>query len=227
MEFLYLGPSFSDYRKAVECDIWFKNEVKPEERKELEKYIPYPLSRISWGTKVLHCASDDFFCYRVRNYYGTILRKLNRGLLGPRFAIKYRANRKELAKFYKLLDSGLEALHKIHPILFFLKPVEDVGNEGFQEEFSQAHHQSLEKIETEIVPVITQFLQNENISKEDKSFAAWIVDGFFSFGYIPQKISKEYAQKLEILLKASMGTGSYIDGYLKNDLARVQGSLRI
>ena len=217
--FLYLGPSVADYRKALECDIWFKGAPGPEARKEIDKLIPYPLVLNSWSGDFLHCATDDLLSYRARGRYGNIFRR-KMALFGGYNTL---ANPAGVVQFHKVFDANLTAINKIHPILFFLKPASDLyaqGDSKVKEGYSDWHKQSLAKIETEIVPALAQYFLNGQISREEKGSAVWIVDGLFQ--YIPKSISKEYAEKLAALLQITMGYDSYIDQYLGKKLNELQ-----
>ena len=114
LPFLYLGPSACDYRKALECDIWFKSEVKPDERQAIDKLIPYPLVLNRWSSCCLHLATDDLFSQRTRTRYGNFF-----GRVHAKFGGKYTlANPAGLVAFHKLLDSRLQAINRTHPYCF-------------------------------------------------------------------------------------------------------------
>lgn len=213
--FLYLGPSRCDYRKALDTDIWFKSEIRPDERQEINKLVPYPLVLNRWGKHSLHAATDDLFSQRVRARYGNPLKRVFAYFGGMYTG----ANPSGLIAFHKRLDNFLETINRIHPILFFFKPGSDLYDQkdsSVKEEYSDWHAHSVSRIETEIVPVLTQYFMNAKEDQEDKAYAAWIIHGLFDFIPSRQKVSHEYAEKLVGLLKASLGYDSYIDEYLKN-----------
>jgi len=137
------------------------------------------------------------------------------------------ANPAGIVEFHERLDASLSAMNRIHPILFFLKPSSDLyGDEkcNVTEEYSDWHRQSVNKIEAEIVPVLTQYFLNEQISKDDKANAEWVAEGLFE--YVPEDIGPDYAQKLLALVQAAMGHHSYIDDRLEVVLVRLQGRLQ-
>ncbi|MBI2410623.1 MAG: hypothetical protein HYV32_01845 [Candidatus Kerfeldbacteria bacterium] len=205
--YIFLGPTFAHYRKALECDIWFRGSVTAEDQKRIELLIPYPLSlNLKWGECFLHCATDDIFEMRVREKYGNFLRAISSAFFG--FTV--RANEKELERFSLALSHALDIIHTIHPILFFLQPKED-GECKDKQKFSNWHEENVSKIRTEIVPALIHFFVSKETSNQDKAQGAWIVNNLFS--YIPLNIEKEYIDELIKLVKCSLGHDKYIDRY--------------
>ncbi|HUK91537.1 MAG TPA: hypothetical protein VLZ81_14135 [Blastocatellia bacterium] len=135
------------------------------------------------------------------------------------------ANPAGVIKFHMVLDARLAAMHRIHPIFFFLKPGSDLYDDqpsNVNEEYSDWHKQSVNRIEAEIAPVLTQYFLDETISKEEKAHTVWPAEGLFEF--VPKNISPGYAQKLIALAEACTGYHSYIDGRLKQVLVMLKDS---
>jgi hypothetical protein len=219
MDFLYLGPSTADYRKALECDVWFKGNISGEHKNEIEKLVPYPLVLKHWYGNLLHCATYDQFSQEARAGYGNRLKRV-RASFGGMYTL---ANPAGLVEFHKLLDGNLSDMHRIHPILFFLKPGSDLYDEkdsNVKEVYSEWHRQSISGIETDIVPALTRYFLDDQITKEEKAHAVWVAEGLFE--YVPKNIGRDYAQKLSALVKAGMGYSSYIDNRLKDILVKLE-----
>lgn len=60
--FLYYGHGCAYARKCLEVVVLFDQPVPESRRRSLARRIPAPLTMfVSWGTRWLHCGSDDTY----------------------------------------------------------------------------------------------------------------------------------------------------------------------
>lgn len=195
MTFLYLGKQFYHPRKCLEATLWFRNKLPDTAHKAIEQLIPYPLSlNLRWGEHFLHCSTDDYFSFRVREKFG----KKWRQITAVWSDYKAQANAMELKKFYETLDKNLNIIHQKYPILFFYK-MKNFENDGTENEYFNTAE--IERMQKEVIPVLITAISNSNNHKE-KQHIAWLASAFFD--YIPFEIDKSFASVLLKLLEKTL-----------------------
>lgn len=219
--FLYLGPAYARYRKALECTLGFKKEMTEQDRKKVESMIPFPLSlNQKWSGRFVVCATDDIFEHRVRMAYGNLLRRLG-GFFG---GINARANQAEMKKFFEDLNAALRRIEAFSPLIFFLQPKADLEAEHNQV-FSERYAEDVRKIQADIVPELFSLFSSPSAEKKEKATAAWVLNGVFD--HIPKEISAEDKKTLLDLLQKSIGYDDYIDQHNRAIADKIQKSFLV
>ena len=166
--FPYLGHGIGYNRKCLECYVWFKNEVTPEDKKNIERDVPPPLACFFfWCGKALHFGSDDFLEAYIRETYNPEINKIlnsgNEELIQKYY--KDSSNGKygdalnptdyEWEEFNYAIDKWIENVNKDNPVAFFLKPEGEYGTE-----YSKYHDWSVSVIPDMVLPYLFEFFKN-------------------------------------------------------------------
>lgn len=174
--FPYLGHGIGYNRKCLECYIWFKDEVKTEDRKKIERSTPPPLACFFyWCGKTLHFGSDDFLEVYIRETYNKkmssilnsgneeLIEKFHRDADDGKYGDYINPTNKEWKKFNKAIHKWIENVNKNNPVAFFLKPVGEYGTK-----FSKYHNWSVSVVPERVLPCLFEFYKNPPVIESCK-----------------------------------------------------------